>query len=137
MSHHITKIVVCASFLLSSLAFAATTPDVIQEVSNPNKTILVNQINKQFTITLASTPSTGYSWILESYNPNFIKLVEHEYVAPTKTMPGASGVENWTFETQLEDVAGPQLTEVHFINARMWEANKTAAKKADFTVVLY
>ncbi|MES2203820.1 MAG: protease inhibitor I42 family protein [Pseudomonadota bacterium] len=139
ITRRLSKIISCVLLSLSTLTFAATTNKAqnSQQITDPNKTILVNQMNNQFTITLASTPSTGYSWLLESYNPNFIKLVEHEYVAPIKNMPGTSGVENWTFEVQLKQIAGPQLTQINFVNARMWDVNNTTAKKTNFTIVLY
>ncbi len=136
IARHLSKITFCTLLSLSTLTFAATTTNA-PEISNPNNTILVDQINNQFTITLAATPSTGYSWLLESYNPNFVKLVKHAYVAPTKVAPGESGVENWTFQVQLEDVAGPQLTQINFVKARMWDVKKTTTKKTAFTVVLY
>lgn len=132
----LTKIVIGIFLILSTSTFAATTQES-QPTSDPTKTIMVDQISKQFTLSLPSTPSTGYSWLLKSYNPDFIKLIKHEYVASTQGMPGASGVENWTFKIALEEVAGPQLTKIDFIYARMWEANQPSNKKANFTVVLY
>jgi len=136
MLRRFVKITLCFSIAFSALTFAST-PKNAQPITDPTKTILVDQISKQFTITLPSTPSTGFSWLLESYDPNFVKLIKHTYVAPTQAMPGASGVENWTFEVELDEVAGPQLTRIQFINARMWEANQPSNKKANFTVVLY
>lgn len=136
MLRHLIKTIVYTALLLSSPVFAATS-NTIPSITDPNKTILVDQKNKQFTITLASTPSTGFSWLLESYNSNLLQLTAHQYVAPNKNKPGASGVESWTFKIQSRNIAGPQLAHIHFIYARMWDVNNTTIKNTDFTIALY
>lgn len=136
MSRQFISKILFASILLSSATFASTNKSTVS-ISDPQKTIMVDQISKQFTLTLPSTPSTGFSWLLQSYDPHFVKLIKHNYVAPANEIPGASGVEHWTFEIAMDEIAGPQLTQINFIYARMWDVNHTLSKKADFTVVLY
>ncbi len=120
--------------LTSSLSIA--TPNDAPSISNPEKTIIVDQKNREFTITLTSTPSTGFSWLLESYDINFVKLIKHNYSAPTETALGAAGAEHWTFAIAPEIVAGPQVTKVSLIQARMWDVKNTTSKKTVFTVVI-
>lgn len=136
MLRHLIKTIVCTALLLSSTAFAATTNNT-SSITDPNKTMTVDHTQKQFTITLASTPSTGFSWLLDSCDFNMITPIKHEYISSPQSTPGASGVESWTFKIQSKNIAGPQLAHIHFIYARMWDVNNTTIKKADFTVVLY
>ena len=56
-------------FLLLGIAtqvYAVPTVGATPVMSNPQKSIIVSQSNPQFTITLASNPTTGYSWFLEA-----------------------------------------------------------------------
>ena len=52
-------------------------------------------------------------------------------------MPGKSGVEDWTFMINPEITAGPQMTKINLVNARMWDVNNTLSKEVTFTVVIY
>ena len=131
MLHHLSKLLICTSLLLSSFTFAAT-------ITDPAKTLSVGQEESLFTITLASNPSTGFVWLLESYDSTLLKLVKHDYVAPDnkKNRVGTTGVENWTF-TEKSKIPGPQVTKITLINARPWDINNTTHEKTAFTVVLY
>ena len=50
-------------------------------------------------VTLASNPSTGYSWEIAPPVPlrSPLRLVSHRYVASKKNVPGAAGSEVWRF----------------------------------------
>ena len=124
----LVKIMMSGLLVWSSFAIAIT---------DPGKTIMVDHKDKQFVVTLASTPSTGFSWLLENYDIDKVKLVKHEYIAPVKSMPGKSGVEEWTFAISPEITVGPQLTKIGLINARLWDVSNTMNKETTFTVVIY
>lgn len=133
--HHPIKTLFFTALLFNAFANAATI-DATPTMTNPNKTIMVDQKDQTFTITMASTPSTGFTWLLNAYNPNFLTLTKHQYVASSKNMPGASGVENWTFSVNPAIIAGPQVTKITMINARMWDVDNTTSKETTFTVVI-
>lgn len=123
---HVFKIIACI-FLFSN-AHA--------DVTNPQKTILVTKDASAFTITLASNPSTGFVWLLESYDAHLLKVKKHEYVAPAiKNKVGVPGVETWEFAAR-KDVIGPRVTKITLIHARPWEVDTTVADEETFTVVL-
>lgn len=122
------KFLMYASLTLDSLAMAVT---------DSGKTIMVDHKDKQFVISLASTPSTGFSWLLDSYDLNKIKLVEHRYIAPAKSMPGKSGTEDWVFAVNPAITAGPQVIKIGLIHARMWDVENTMSKNLIFTIVIY
>ncbi|MBP9726369.1 MAG: protease inhibitor I42 family protein [Gammaproteobacteria bacterium] len=132
---NIIKLFLFACLLSSSLSIAAISTDA-PSVTNPEKTIIVDKENQEFTIILASTPSTGFSWLLESYDINLVKPIKHDYNAPAKTALGAAGVERWVFAASPEIIAGPQVTTITLIQARMWDIKNTTSKKSVFTVVI-
>lgn len=120
------KIIAC--IFLFSTAYA--------DITTPQKTILVTHDKLEFTITVASNPSTGFIWLLESYDTHLLKVKKHEYVAPTaKNKIGVSGVEEWVFIAK-KDLIGPRVTKITLIHARPWEVETSMADEETFTVVL-
>jgi len=75
-----------------------------------------------FTVTLASNPTTGYSWKLDgSLNAKILKSEGGKYIAPAQTNPpmvGVGGREVWTFKA-----IGPGKQTVTLIYIRPWEKN--------------
>jgi predicted secreted protein len=128
----------CLSLLLGlSIAKVYATPTVAAlPFSNPQKSIVVTQADPQFTISLASNPTTGYSWFLESYDANLLSLVKHKYNRPAAPMPGAGGFETWVFAVKPEAFAAPQITKINLMYARPWNLNDNN-KKTGFTVVIH
>ena len=131
---HLIKTLFFSTIFFSSLAIA-TKMNITPTVTSHARTIMVDQDERTFTITLASTPSTGFTWLLSAYNTDLLILTKHQYIPPSKNMPGASGVENWTFTVNPGIIAGPQMTKITLINARMWDVNNTNASTT-FTVVI-
>ena len=101
------------------------------------RTTSAKQQTREVSFTLASNPSTGFIWLLESYDSHLLKLVKHDYAAPDnkKNRVGTTGVENWTF-TAKSKIPGPQVTKITLINARPWDVNHTTHEKTTFTVVV-
>jgi len=52
-------------------------------------------------VTLASNPSTGYSWKLVAGDGRVVHLLSHHYVPPKKALPGAGGSEVWRFVARV------------------------------------
>ncbi len=63
--------------------------DTYEEVGVP--------VGQEFTIDLASNPSTGYSWVLAGSLPDWLQQVDKTYVADNPGLPGGGGTEHWTF----------------------------------------
>jgi predicted secreted protein len=55
-------------------------------------------IGKQFTINLDATPSTGFQWELDYYDPKFVALVGSEYKPYTVPQMGSTGSQQFTFK---------------------------------------
>jgi len=122
--------------LLVSTGYAAVNAATANVFSDPAKSIMVEKSNPQFTITLASNPTTGYSWYLVKYDKALISLVKHEYQPPEHNMPGAGGKEIWTFKINDTGFAAPQISKIDLLYARPWNL-KDNSKQLEFTVVTH
>ena len=87
-----------------------------------------------FMIELKSNRTTGYSWVLEAYDPTFIQLIKHQYLPPTTMIVGAAGVERWTFQLTKEAFASSHPLLISLVYKRPWEAKKPL-KTVTFEVV--
>ena len=65
-------------------------------ISTPVSTELKAGLNKEFTISLESNPSTGYSWVAEA-DGDFLNLTNHSYIPDEPIIPGSAGKENFSF----------------------------------------
>jgi len=87
---------------------------------------------EQFTITLESNRTTGYSWHLaEPLDETIVTLIGSEYVRPDKVKPGAGGREIWTFKAVEEG-----KTVINFKYIRSWEKDKPPARKCSYTITI-
>jgi inhibitor of cysteine peptidase len=87
------------------------------------------KVGDEFTIELASTPSTGYSWQLAQDPGDQVRLVDHDYEAEEDAQPGSSGVQRFVFESM--EVGTTQLT---FSYVRPWETGVAPTDTAAFGV---
>jgi formylglycine-generating enzyme required for sulfatase activity/predicted secreted protein len=73
-------------------------------------------VGEEFTVDLASNPSTGYEWVLAGSLPNWLELVDKSYTATTPGLPGGGGTEHWIFRA-----TAPGNTNLTFQYMRPWE----------------
>ena len=93
-----------------------------------------NEVNaragENFTITLESNPTTGYSWQLaKPLDEKIVQFVGSEYVPSRTDLVGAGGVEEWTFLALNKGSAKIVLK-----YARPWEKDKPPAEEKTFLV---
>lgn len=120
------------------------------ETPTPTPTATANEVNvdasyngsevaltvgDRLIVTLASNPSTGYSWNLsEISDTGVVQYVSDEDIAPEQTDPpvvGAPGQEAWTFEA-LD--AGTATISLKYI--RPWETDAEPAETFEITVTV-
>jgi len=90
------------------------------------------QAGTQFTITLASNITTGYSWrIAKEPDPKILKLVSSNYIEPSSGAIGRGGTEVWTFQAIAK---GTQSVTLEY--ARPWEKNVKPNKSQTFSVII-
>ena len=75
----------------------------------------------KITVKLCSNASTGFQWEYRITSENVIKEEDHDFEEPKDDMPGASGVEVWTFEAVAKGT-----TEVQMEYSQPWEGGLKA-----------
>lgn len=56
-------------------------------------------LNKPFTITLGTNPSTGYRWYWEKGDASlFVDSLSRTYISDRPARPGTGGEDRWTFK---------------------------------------
>lgn len=108
--------------------------DTPKGVSDPEKSIVVTASQPEFTIRLASNPTTGYSWFIKRYNKSFLSIQKHQFLPPTSQIVGAGGVDLWVFKVNPEAFVAPHIFKIKLVYARPWEVDKDN-KEIEFTIV--
>lgn len=89
----------------------------------------------QFTVTLPSNPSTGYSWqMLKEPDSKVLKKTGSKYNEPQKQNPpivGAGGKETWSFKA-----AGKGKQNIEMVYVRPWEKGVAPVRKQPFEVTV-
>ena len=113
-------------FSLVLLAFAVSAAD---QDSKPI-TVMTGQT---FNVTLASNPTTGYSWALaKPLDPKLLTLVTNIYQRPETRLVGAGGQEVWTFKAD----GGVGRTDIALKYVRPWETNVPPVQTTNFVVLI-
>lgn len=110
--------------LLSTATFAieSHTSNAANNIYTEDKlNISLDPQHKEFVIKLKSNPTTGYSWFLREYNPNFIVPIKHSFQHGNEKMMGAPGYEFWTFRVKPSAFMVPHQLTIRFVYARPWQ----------------
>lgn len=103
--------------------------------TDPLRPIMVTRSKPVFAVTLKSNPTTGYSWLLRSYDKNLITPVSRKFYPATnkKFMIGAPGYEKWIFRIKPLGFVVPQTTSITLVYVRPWDDQ--SAQTINFRVV--
>ena len=77
------------------------------------------EIGDKIRVKLCSNPTTGFQWEYETTVENVLKEEDHDFEEPEKDIPGAAGIEVWTFEA-----AEKGTTEVRLVYSQSWEGGE-------------
>jgi inhibitor of cysteine peptidase len=133
--NNLSKIILLLSLTFTN--FIVLAESSANNLSDPNKAIQVSQKDSQFNITLAANPTTGYVWLLEKYDPNFVTVVKHVFQAPDTKLVGAGGVDVWTFKLTPVAFSAPHILKIKLLYARPWLAQQQGGEGKEFTVVTH
>ena len=90
-------------------------------------------VEREFSVTLPSNPTTGYHWELAApLAEGIVKLVNSTYQAPATGLLGAGGEEIWTFKA-----VGRGETVIELKYVRPWEKDVAPADRASFRVTVH
>lgn len=107
-----------------------------QQYTDPDKSIVLGKDNPEFTIKLASNPTTGYSWMIKGYKMGLVTVVGHKFQPPISQLVGAGGVDVWTFKLAPEAFNAPHVLKIKMLYARPWDVSDNN-KEQEFTVVTH
>ena len=116
------------SFLVSG-ASAAQDPNIGTHLVLATKIV---KVNHEFTIALASNPTTGYSWMAKS-DPNYVQLVNSTYM-PYRTISGivgSGGIQIFTFKA-----IKPGITRITMDYQRPWAETVPPLKEVRYNVII-
>lgn len=90
---------------------------------NETSTSIQAAVGQQFEISLASNPTTGYTWEKsEAYDKAYVELLSSKYIGPKEAIPGAGGTHQFLFKALKAGSTTIKLT-----YKRSWES--TASDK--------
>ncbi len=102
-----------------------------QQHQQKQKNTLEVKKGEEFTISLDSNPSTGYSWHMTNPPSKYlIEFVGSEHKPPKKGLIGASGVEEWKFKALNK--TGNTFIEMKYY--RPWKKDVPAAETKTYKV---
>ena len=94
------------------------------------KNVMNARAGENFTISLESNPTTGYSWQLaKPLDEKIVQLVGSEYVPSKTDLVGAGGEEKWTF---LAVKKGSTRVALEYV--RSWEEDDPAVEEKTFLI---
>lgn len=104
-----------------ALTWSSDTPAWAQEVTPSTITVTAG---KEFTITLPSNATTGYSWqLVQPPDERIARLARKGFLPPLSQLVGAAGQEAWTF---LAVAPGETSLTLHYV--RVFEPNQAPAQ---------
>ena len=89
------------------------------------------EIGDKIYIELCSNPTTGFEWAYEMSSTTVVKEEDHDFDAPEGDVPGASGIEKWTFEG-----IGKGTTTITMEYSQPWDGGIKGEWKYIITVVI-
>ncbi|EKD92050.1 MAG: hypothetical protein ACD_29C00220G0001 [uncultured bacterium] len=113
------KIIFSCILLLCLSAFAVVIIKPMQFTSNAKPLVLTAE-NPEITITLPSNPTTGFTWSIQKYDTNLLKLVLQRYTPPNSRLMGAPGIQQYTFQAIQTGYSVTQVGHVVLQYARQW-----------------
>jgi predicted secreted protein/endonuclease/exonuclease/phosphatase family metal-dependent hydrolase len=95
-------------------ALAIFGPSVVRADTSQDVSVAVGG---EFTVDLASNPSTGYAWVLAESLPSWLEQVEKTYTATNPGVIGGGGTDHWKFRA-----TGAGSANLTFQYKRSWES---------------
>lgn len=111
---------------LVSFCFAA------DETNQPQPASMEMLTGEIFTITLRTSPTTGYQWqFVIPPDEKMLSLINSEYIPYKTKRVGAEGKQIWTFKALK---AGEVIISLKYV--RPWEKDIAPQKEASFKIII-
>ncbi len=89
------------------------------------------EVGDKIRVEICSNPTTGFEWGYEITIENVVKEEDHDFEPPEGDVPGAAGIEFWTFEAVEKGT-----TEVQMEYTQPWEGGLKAEWTYTITVAV-
>ena len=89
------------------------------------------EVGDKIRVELCSNPTTGFQWDYKTTIENVVKEEDHDFETPEGAVPGAAGIEFWTFEAVEKGT-----TEVRMEYGQPWEGGLKAEWTYTVTVTV-
>ena len=89
------------------------------------------EVGDKIRVKLCSNPTTGFQWDYEMTIESVLKEEDHDFEEPEGDVPGAAGIEIWTFEA-----VETGTTEVQMEYSQPWEGGLKAEWTYTVTVTV-
>ena len=89
------------------------------------------EVGDKIRVELCSNPTTGFKWGYETTIENVVKEEDYDFEPPEGDVPGAAGIEFWTFEAIEKGT-----TEVRMEYSQPWEGGLKAEWTYTITVTV-
>jgi inhibitor of cysteine peptidase len=116
------------ALLLFSLSMSAAASDDL------SMTVNTHTSKKQFVVSLAANPTTGYQWTLVQFDKNILTLSSSYYQKTQTYRIGSGGQMLFTFALR-RGKNYPAKTDIVFKYARPWEQKEGGLKKVKIRFV--
>jgi len=115
----------------SSLTNVEISCDEFNESPNSIRNEFEVEIGDKITVKLCSNPTTGFQWDYETTIENVLKEEDRDFEEPEGDIPGAAGIDVWTFEAVEKGT-----TEVRMEYSQPWEGGLKAEWTYTITVTV-
>ena len=89
------------------------------------------EVGDKIRVELCSNPTTGFQWDYQTTIEGVVKEEDHDFEEPKGNVPGAAGIELWTFEAVEKGT-----TEVQMEYSQPWEGGLKAEWTYTMTVTV-
>ena len=89
------------------------------------------EIGDKIRVKICSNPTTGFEWNYETTVEGVLREEDHDFEEPKEDVPGAAGIEVWTFEA-----VGKGTTEVRLTYSQPWEGGEKEVWTYTMTVTV-
>jgi predicted secreted protein len=115
----------------SGTKLMVVTDTVGKGFTDPTEPLVVKP-GREFSLTLAVNPSTGYGWTVAGpLEQSVVKQIRTEYRHPSAKAPGAGGAEILRFKA-----VGKGKTVISLSYARPWEQGGEPARRVAFVIIV-
>jgi len=100
--------------------------------NSENSKVIEAKVGNSFTITLDSSPTTGYQWqIARQIDTGLLELIGSQYIPSKIDLVGVPGKEEWVFKAVR---AGKAIISFNYV--RPWDKDGLPAQTDSFIVII-